>query len=300
MGRVHVIEVSSYQIDLAPTLDPSVGILINVSEDHLDRHGTLARYAAVKERLVAGVQADGTPSSAWTTTGARPRPTASSAPASRWCASRCAGRSPTASMSRRADHAGRRRHRPIARAAWRDRLAARRAQCPERRLCRRRSGGAPPVGIGDQQGLASFPGLAHRMEQVGRQGRVLYQHSQATNADSAAQALACFSDIFWIAGASRRPAGFPRSPASSRASARPSDRRGGGPVRRRARADAARGRRHARAGGRARRPRRRGGGCGEPVVLLSPACVVRPILQFRVRGDAFRELVLALPGLEPV
>src|SRR4051794_3419724 len=56
----HVIECSSYQIDLAPTLDPRVGILINVSEDHLDRHGTLEHYAAVKERLVAGVQDDGT------------------------------------------------------------------------------------------------------------------------------------------------------------------------------------------------------------------------------------------------
>src|SRR3984893_1756075 len=59
-GRVHVIEASSYQIDLAPTLDPSVGVLINVSEDHLDRHGTLRDYAAVKERLVAGVQREGT------------------------------------------------------------------------------------------------------------------------------------------------------------------------------------------------------------------------------------------------
>src|SRR6187549_955640 len=60
MGRVHVIEMSSYQIDLCPSLDPSVGILLNVSEDHIDRHGTLAHYAAVKERLVAGVQAGGT------------------------------------------------------------------------------------------------------------------------------------------------------------------------------------------------------------------------------------------------
>src|SRR5262245_34682365 len=60
MGRVHVIEVSSYQIDLAPSLDPSVGILLNVTEDHIDRHGTLRNYAAVKERLVAGVQEGGT------------------------------------------------------------------------------------------------------------------------------------------------------------------------------------------------------------------------------------------------
>jgi UDP-N-acetylmuramoylalanine--D-glutamate ligase len=59
-GRVHVIEMSSYQIDLTPSLDPTVGILINVSEDHIDRHGTLEHYAAVKERLVAGVQSQGT------------------------------------------------------------------------------------------------------------------------------------------------------------------------------------------------------------------------------------------------
>src|SRR5262249_28320164 len=58
-SRAPLVECSSYQIDLAPTLDPSVGVLLNVSEDHLDRHGTLAHYAAVKERLVAGVQADG-------------------------------------------------------------------------------------------------------------------------------------------------------------------------------------------------------------------------------------------------
>src|ERR1700761_5476265 len=58
-GRVHVIEMSSYQIDLTPSLDPSVGILLNISEDHIDRHGTLEHYAAVKERLVAGVQPQG-------------------------------------------------------------------------------------------------------------------------------------------------------------------------------------------------------------------------------------------------
>src|SRR5208283_3945374 len=44
----------------APSLDPSVGILINLSEDHLDRHGTMAHYAEVKERLVAGVPRQGT------------------------------------------------------------------------------------------------------------------------------------------------------------------------------------------------------------------------------------------------
>src|SRR5436853_1044268 len=59
-GRVHVIEMSSYQIDLAPSLDPTAGILLNISEDHIDRHGTLEHSAAVKARLVAGVQPRGT------------------------------------------------------------------------------------------------------------------------------------------------------------------------------------------------------------------------------------------------
>src|SRR5690606_12171668 len=58
-GRVHVIECSSFQIDLAPTLDPSVGVLLNLSEDHLGRHGAVANYAAVKERLIAGVPPSG-------------------------------------------------------------------------------------------------------------------------------------------------------------------------------------------------------------------------------------------------
>ena len=55
-GRTHVVECSSYQIDLAPSLAPSVGLLINITPDHLDRHGDLARYAAIKERLAANAE----------------------------------------------------------------------------------------------------------------------------------------------------------------------------------------------------------------------------------------------------
>jgi UDP-N-acetylmuramoylalanine--D-glutamate ligase len=52
-----------------------------------------------------------------------------------------------------------------------------------------------------QNGLRSFPGLAHRMEQVGRSGNVLFVNdSKGTNVDAAAHALSSFSDIFWIAG----------------------------------------------------------------------------------------------------
>jgi UDP-N-acetylmuramoylalanine--D-glutamate ligase len=59
--RIHVIEMSSFQIDLTPSLAPTAGVLLNISPDHLDRHGTLEHYAAVKERLVmaAGVSLGG-------------------------------------------------------------------------------------------------------------------------------------------------------------------------------------------------------------------------------------------------
>ena len=59
-GRVYVLEISSYQIDLAPSLHATVGILFNISEDHLDRHGSMDNYAALKARLPANVEPGGT------------------------------------------------------------------------------------------------------------------------------------------------------------------------------------------------------------------------------------------------
>ena len=60
------------------------------------------------------------------------------------------------------------------------------------------------------------------MEQVGRKGRVLFVNdSKATNADSAAQALACFADIFWIAGGKPKTGGIASLAGFFPASARP-------------------------------------------------------------------------------
>jgi UDP-N-acetylmuramoylalanine--D-glutamate ligase len=60
-----------------------------------------------------------------------------------------------------------------------------------------------------QRGLRSFPGLAHRMEEVGCKDRVLFVNdSKATNADAAARALASFADIFWIAGGKAKTGGI--------------------------------------------------------------------------------------------
>ena len=54
LHRIHAIECSSFQRSTStPSIRPSVGIQMNLTPDHLDRHGTLEAYAAIKERLVA-------------------------------------------------------------------------------------------------------------------------------------------------------------------------------------------------------------------------------------------------------
>jgi UDP-N-acetylmuramoylalanine--D-glutamate ligase len=152
-----------------------------------------------------------------------------------------------------------------------------------------------------QQGLRSFPGLAHRMEEIGRLGRVLFVNdSKATNADSAAQALACFSDIFWIAGGQPKTGGiarlakfFPRIRKAyligEAALGFASELEGKVP--------------HVIAGTLERAVAlaaedAMANDLKEPVVLLSPACAsFDQFRNFEVRGDAFRDLVRALPGI---
>ena len=60
-----------------------------------------------------------------------------------------------------------------------------------------------------QAGLRSFPGLVHRMEQVGHLGKILFVNdSKATNAEAAAPALASFEHIYWIAGGLAKDGGI--------------------------------------------------------------------------------------------
>jgi UDP-N-acetylmuramoylalanine--D-glutamate ligase len=303
-ARAHVIECSSYQIDLAPTLDPSVGVLLNVTEDHLDRHGTLAHYAAVKERLVAGVQEDGT---------------AIVGVDDPWCAA----------AADRIEQAGKRLARVSVRRPLHDGLyvegesiiqavggstraiagiggigSLRGVHNAQNAACAAAAAlalGLSPQAI--QQGLLSFPGLAHRMEEVGYRGRVLFVNdSKATNADSAAQALACFSHIFWIAGGRAKTGGiaslarfFPGIRKAyligEAATEFAAELQGRVPhviagtleqAVELAAADA------------------EASDVAEPVVLLSPACAsFDQYRNFEIRGDKFRELVRALPGLTP-
>ncbi len=301
--RCHVVEMSSFQIELTPTLRPTAGLLLNISPDHLDRHGTMEHYAALKERLVQGAE----------------HPIVGDD--DDWCRA----------IAERLRRAGR---------GWVDILSAR-ARVPHGWFAEGSSliSGAPwtgpagrfadLAGIGSLRGqhniqnalaaaaaamtlgvsaaevaaaLATFPGLAHRLEEIGRLGGTLFiNDSKATNADSAATALAAFErDVLWILGGRAKQGGiaslapfFPRVARAyligeaTEAFAATLD----GKVRydrcgtlERAVAAATRD--------------AAASGAAAPVVLLSPACAsYDQYRNFEIRGDAFRALVAALPGI---
>jgi UDP-N-acetylmuramoylalanine--D-glutamate ligase len=303
-GRTYVIEVSSYQVDLAPTMKPTVGVMLNVTEDHLDRHGTMENYAALKMLVPASVEPGGT---------------AVIAVDDRY----------TREAAERVERAGKKVVRVSVVAPLREGLYA-----EGTRIAGAKNGKAYPIaqlaGIGSlrgvhnaqnaaaaiaaaqalgvglpdiQKALTSFPGLPHRMEEVGRLGKVLYVNdSKATNADSAAKALASFADIYWIAGGKPKTGGitslaefFPkirkayligeaaREFAGTLEGKVPYEMSGVLS----AAIDAA------------TRDAQRSG-AAEPVVLLSPACAsFDQYRNFEVRGTAFRDIVLGLPGVKP-
>jgi UDP-N-acetylmuramoylalanine--D-glutamate ligase len=301
-GRVHAIECSSFQIDLAPSIDPTIGILINLTEDHLDRHGTMDIYAAVKERLIAGVRPDG--AAIIGVDDNRCQAIADRAARGGRRVVRVSVRQPLAygiyvDGQRIVDATGGTAQEVALLGnigSLRGRHNAQNAACAvaaaltlgvERRVI--------------QAALWTFPGLAHRMEEVGSKDRVLFiNDSKATNADSTAQALACFGDIFWITGGKAKTGGieslsgfFPRIRkayligAAAGEFAKTLD----GKVEYvtagildRAVEEAARD--------------AEGSGLDRPVVLLSPACASYDQFEnFEVRGAAFRRLVQELPGV---
>lgn len=54
-GAVHVVEMSSFQLERCPTFRPDVAVLLNLGEDHIDRHGSVAAYHAAKRNLIANL-----------------------------------------------------------------------------------------------------------------------------------------------------------------------------------------------------------------------------------------------------
>ncbi|TXN04989.1 UDP-N-acetylmuramoyl-L-alanine--D-glutamate ligase [Methylobacterium sp. WL64] len=293
-GRVHVIEMSSFQIDLTPGLDPTVGVLMNITPDHLDRHGTMEQYAAIKERLIAGaglavVGIDDGPSRAIAERRAGDLVRVHVPAGDALCADAVTVRDgivrdPDGTALADINGIGSLRGAHN----WQNAAVA---------VAVARALGLTPEAI--QAGLSSFPGLPHRMEEVGRRGAVLFVNdSKATNADSTEKALTAFRDIHWILGGKAKEGGiFPLVPYFQRVAhayligaasdAFAATLEGVVPYTRCETLDVAVPRAAENAAA---------SGAPEPVVLLSPACAsYDQFRNFEIRGDRFRALVQALP-----
>ncbi len=205
---VYVLEVSSYQIELAPSLSADVSVLTNITPDHLDRHGTLERYAGIKERLLLQGPRDGL---------------------------RCVGVDDSLTAAIHTRLAG-----SATAAVSVGKILGRGIFVLEGKLYDAQSGTAREVMdlrqvtsltgahnwqnaalayaavkpfVADTrafaQSIRSFPGLAHRMEVVAQWGGLrIVNDSKATNADAAARALACYDNILWIAGGRAKAGGI--------------------------------------------------------------------------------------------
>ncbi len=208
-GEALVVEFSSYQIDLTPTLYARVSILLNLSHDHIDRHGSMAGYADVKARIfarqgkgdVAVIGVD----DQWSReilkmlgSEAQVIPISCRQEINDGLFARDAriydmsGNSPLLVADIGSAPALKGVHN------WQNAMAVYAA--------------ARALGLSDQvikEGFQTFPGLAHRMECVGNKDDIVFiNDTKATNADAAARALATFDNIYWIAGGLAKDGGI--------------------------------------------------------------------------------------------
>lgn len=198
-GRIHVVECSSYQIDLAPGLNPSIGVHLNVSPDHLDRHGTVEHYASIKGRLIEKSDA--------AIVGIDDRFSAQIADSAETAGrelTRIGVRNPVThglqvrgSMLVETVDGSESELFDLTLAL--NLRGAHNAQNAAAAFAACRYAGLNRDEIAS--GLISFPGLIHRMETIGQKGRVRFVNdTKATNADAAERALLSFDHIYWIAG----------------------------------------------------------------------------------------------------
>jgi UDP-N-acetylmuramoylalanine--D-glutamate ligase len=303
-GLTYVLELSSFQIELSPSLSPDAAALLNITPDHLDRHATLAHYARIKASVFAGLGARATAVVGVDDEVSRAIADGLDGP---YAVKRIAvgrdvetGVFVTDGILHEMEGGGEKARIDLAgigslRGAhnWQNAAAA---------YALARSQGLSPAAIAE--GLKSFAGLSHRMEQVARRGKVLFVNdSKATNADAAGKALASFTDIYWIIGGRPKEGGlaglepfYPRivrayligEAAEAFASQLGSDvdHVHCGTLARAVEAAASDASRSA---------------AKEPVVLLAPACASYDQFDnFAKRGDAFRDLVMGLDGAEGV
>ncbi|MEO0823376.1 MAG: UDP-N-acetylmuramoyl-L-alanine--D-glutamate ligase [Pseudomonadota bacterium] len=215
-GSVVVLELSSYQIELARALAPDIAVFLNLSADHLDRHGGMGGYFAAKrrlfeagapERVVIGVDDDygrflaNAALEPGEEVGARVIEIANTA--------KLRGEGWSVFMNRRFLTEWRRGKQvagvDMAKAPALQGTHNHQNACAAWAVAR-------ALGLGPrliEPALASFAGLPHRMERVGTvRGVLCVNDSKATNADAAEKALATYERVRWIAGGRAKAGGI--------------------------------------------------------------------------------------------
>ena len=298
-GAIYVLELSSYQLDLTSSLKPNVAILLNITPDHLDRHGGFEGYVAAKRRIllnqgkgdtaIIGVDEPAGQTICTEITAANRRTI--------WpiSARKAMGRGVYALGGQLYDATCTEARQVADLTAARSLLGRHNGQNAAAAYAAAKALGLSTAEI--VAGLMSFAGLAHRMETIGRIGRVQFVNdSKATNTDAARQAMSSYPKFRWIAGGRAKEGGitsladlFPRVIAAYLIGEAASDFET--TLRERTRtvqagslqAATAAAFADARASGE------------EEVVLFSPACAsFDQFTDFEARGEAFRAAVHAL------
>ncbi len=290
---VYTLEMSSYSLERLAAMRFNLGVMLNLSADHLDRHGSMAGYAAAKARIFARQGPGDVAVLGQDDAGSR----ALGAAIARRCVPVSAGPAPVAGGV-------------WTDAAWVLRDAAgpildlREAPTlPGRHNAQNAAAAAAcALALGLDRaaiaaGLRDYPGLPHRLERVAEIGGVVFVNdSKATNADSAARALESHGRVVWIAGGVAKEGGIgPLAPLFPRIARAFLIGESAAPF---AATLAAAGVPHEVAGtleDAVPAAAAAAWGGAAPVVLLSPACASwDQFTGFDARGDRFRALVRAL------
>jgi UDP-N-acetylmuramoylalanine--D-glutamate ligase len=214
-GMVVVLELSSYQTELARALQPDIAIFLNLSDDHLDRHGGRGGYFAAKRRLftqggpersIIGVDED---EGRYLANVMREQ-AGSGDPVIAVSVTRKIGGPGWSVFARKgflAEWRGGRQVASIDLRAMANLPGAHNHQNACAAYAAARSLGLGPRAI--EPGLASYPGLRHRAQTIATwRGIRIVNDSKATNADAAARALGSFERVRWIAGGRPKAGGI--------------------------------------------------------------------------------------------
>ena len=221
-GEVIVLELSSYQTDLARALTPDIAVFTNLSPDHLDRHAGMGGYFAAKRRLFAEGGPDRAVIGVDEAEGRFLAGQLSEGPADDRVIRVSSGQKLSGPgwqvFARKGFLSEWRRGKQVGAIDLRD-IAGLPGAHNHQNACAAYAA-ARALGLGPraiEAAMQSYPGLPHRSQRVGeRDGVVFVNDSKATNVDSAARALEAFKSIRWICGGLEKEGGLaPLLPATA-------------------------------------------------------------------------------------